>query len=102
MAGVGEMALDAYQETADVQWLEWADELNLDVLARAISDDRGTRWSNTEYTASPPELPPACGWMRRQLFLASTHALFPPNGAPCITSCRGARRVDQPRHPRNR
>jgi lantibiotic modifying enzyme len=63
-AGVGEMALDAYQETADGQWLDWADELSRDVLTRAISDDTGTRWSNTEHTASPPELPPRCGWMQ--------------------------------------
>lgn len=63
-AGVGEMALDAYQETADVQWLDWADELSRDVLARAISDDTGTRWSNTEHTVSPPDLPPHCGWMQ--------------------------------------
>jgi lantibiotic modifying enzyme len=63
-AGVGEMALDAFQETADGQWLDWADELARDVLARAISDDTGTRWSNTEHTANPPELPPGCGWMQ--------------------------------------
>lgn len=63
-AGVGEMALDAYQETADGQWLDWADELSRDVVARAISDDMGTRWFNTEHTANPPELPPRCGWMQ--------------------------------------
>lgn len=63
-AGVGEMALDAFQQTADAQWLDWADELAQDVLARAISDHTGTRWSNTEYTTGSPLLPPACGWMQ--------------------------------------
>jgi len=62
--GVGEMALDAFQETADPRWLDWADELAQDVLARAVSDDAGTRWSNTEHRNSPPELPPASGWMQ--------------------------------------
>jgi lantibiotic modifying enzyme len=63
-AGVGEMALDAFQETADSQWLDWADALAHDVVARAISDDGGTRWSNTEHRVSPPNLPPGCGWMQ--------------------------------------
>lgn len=61
-AGVGEMALDAYVETKDDAWLSWAIELGQDVLARAITDETGTRWSNTAHQASPPELEPEVGW----------------------------------------
>ena len=63
-AGVGEMALDAYQESSDPQWLAWADTLAQDVLSLRIRDDAGVRWSNTEFRADPPELPPAVGWMQ--------------------------------------
>jgi lantibiotic modifying enzyme len=63
-AGVGEMALDRYQDTGDPQWLAWASLLARDVLDRCIADEAGVRWSQTEYTASPPELEPAVGWMQ--------------------------------------
>jgi lantibiotic modifying enzyme len=62
-AGVGERALDWYCQTGDRDWLDWADTLAADLIARAITDDTGTRWSNTEHTADPPELPPQAGWM---------------------------------------
>jgi lantibiotic modifying enzyme len=63
-AGVGEMALDRYQDTAAAKWLSWADDLAEDVLNRRVSDSQGTRWSHTEYRAEPQELPPAVGWMQ--------------------------------------
>jgi lantibiotic modifying enzyme len=63
-AGVGEMALDRYQETGDAGWLEWSAALADDVLGRSITDADGVRWSHTEHRASPPELPPAVGWMQ--------------------------------------
>jgi lantibiotic modifying enzyme len=63
-AGVGEMALDRYQETGDPQWLAWAQALARDVLGRCIADEAGLRWSQTEHTASPPELEPEVGWMQ--------------------------------------
>jgi lantibiotic modifying enzyme len=63
-AGVGEMALDHYQETGDAAWLEWSSTLADDVLGRIIADSDGVRWSNTEHRASPPALPPAVGWMQ--------------------------------------
>jgi lantibiotic modifying enzyme len=62
-AGVGEMALDRYQETGDAGWLDWAGVLTDDVLGRSITDAEGVRWSHTEYRTSPPDLPPAVGWM---------------------------------------
>ena len=63
-AGVGEMALDCYQETGDARWLEWSGTLADDVLERSIADGDGVRWSQTEHRVSPPELPPAVGWMQ--------------------------------------
>jgi len=63
-AGVGEMALDRYQETGDPQWLAWAGTLAADILARSVGDDAGTRWSHTEHRADPPQLEPSVGWMQ--------------------------------------
>jgi lantibiotic modifying enzyme len=63
-AGVGEMALDRYQETGAVEWLEWTVELAADVLDRRIDDRAGVRWSNTEHRLNPPELEPDLGWMQ--------------------------------------
>lgn len=58
------MALDRYQETGDIEWLEWAADLAGDVLDRRIDDGAGIRWSNTEHRLSPPELEPDLGWMQ--------------------------------------
>jgi lantibiotic modifying enzyme len=63
-AGVGEMALDHYQETGDRRWLAWAEELADDVLGRCITDESGTRWSHTEHRRRPQELEPGVGWMQ--------------------------------------
>jgi lantibiotic modifying enzyme len=63
-AGVGEMALDRYQETGDAGWLDWSGVLADDVLGRSIADAAGVRWSHTEHRNSPPDLPPAVGWMQ--------------------------------------
>lgn len=63
-AGVGEMALDRYQESGDSGWLEWSETLADDVLGRSISDAAGVRWSHTEHRVSPPQLAPSVGWMQ--------------------------------------
>jgi len=63
-AGVGEMALDRYQETGDTQWLAWAVTLARDVLDRCIADESGIRWSHTEHRLNPPGLEPRLGWMQ--------------------------------------
>jgi lantibiotic modifying enzyme len=70
-AGVGETALDRYQETGEPQWLSWAGTLASDVLGRCIADEAGVRWSHTEHTASPPELEPGIGWMQGAAGIAS-------------------------------
>ena len=63
-AGVGEMALDRYQETGAREWLDWSAELAADVLGRRIADGDGVRWSQTEYRADPPDLEPEVGLMQ--------------------------------------
>jgi len=63
-AGVGEMAIDSYQESGDGGWLDWAAELAADVLGRRIADESGVRWSNTEHRLDPPDLEPELGWMQ--------------------------------------
>jgi lantibiotic modifying enzyme len=63
-AGVGEVALDHYQDTGDRDWLDFADVLAADLLRRAIADGAGARWSHTEHRLSPPELEPVVGWMQ--------------------------------------
>lgn len=70
-AGVGEMALDQYQQTGDGQWLAWAESLAADILIRSIRDESGVRWSHTEHRRSPPELEPALGWMQGAAGIAS-------------------------------
>jgi lantibiotic modifying enzyme len=63
-AGVGEMALDRYQQTGDEQWLAWAESLAADILSRSIRDKSGVRWSHTEHRRNPPDLEPSLGWMQ--------------------------------------
>jgi len=94
-AGVGELALDCYQETSDPDWLDFADELARDVLSRRIADAAGVRWSNTEFRADPPELEPVVGLMQGAagiagwlLRLARVHSDGP-----------GARRIKWPDRP---
>ncbi|HUZ57030.1 MAG TPA: lanthionine synthetase LanC family protein [Streptosporangiaceae bacterium] len=70
-AGVGEMALDRYQETGDADWLGWAVTLAQDVLNRRIADESGVRWSHTEHRLDPPDLEPDAGWMQGAAGIAS-------------------------------
>lgn len=93
-AGVGEMALDAYQETGDRKWLDWAGELAADVLSRRITDRLGTRWSNTEHRARPPELEPMTGWMQGTAGIAGWLLRL----ARVYQDGPGARRIAWPDH----
>ena len=70
-AGVGEMALDRYQQTGDKEWLAWAETLAVDVLNRSINDESGVRWAHTEHRQDPPELEPAVGFMQGTAGIAS-------------------------------
>jgi hypothetical protein len=70
-AGVGEIALDRYQESGDAQWLAWARVLAGDVLDRRMQDAAGVRWPNTEHRLDPPERAPALGLMQGAAGIAS-------------------------------
>jgi lantibiotic modifying enzyme len=70
-AGVGEMAIDRYQQTGDKEWLAWAETLAVDVLNRSINDASGVRWAHTEHRQDPPELEPAVGFMQGTAGIAS-------------------------------
>jgi lantibiotic modifying enzyme len=63
-AGVGQVLLDRYQATGDPALLAWSRSLAEDVLARTVTMPVGVAWSNTEHTASPPDLPPEPGFMQ--------------------------------------
>jgi lantibiotic modifying enzyme len=94
-AGVGEMALDCYQETGDTGWLEWSGALAADVLGRGIDDTAGVRWSHTEHRAIPPELPPSVGWMQGAAGIAGWLLRLGR-----VQRDRGARRLRWPDQPR--
>ena len=70
-AGVGEMALDRYQEDGDAEWLSWAVTLAQDVLNRRVADESGVRWSHTEHRNDPPDLEPDVGWGQGAAGIAS-------------------------------
>jgi lantibiotic modifying enzyme len=85
-AGVGQLLLDRYQATGDTALLDWAGTLAADVAGRARPGPEGVTWSNTEHTASPPELPPEPGLMQGTAgiasWLARHHALTTGTGVP--------------------
>jgi lantibiotic modifying enzyme len=70
-SGVGEMALDRYQQTGEKDWLAWAESLAIDVMNRSIKDKSGVRWSHTEHRADPSELEPSVGYMQGTAGIAS-------------------------------
>jgi lantibiotic modifying enzyme len=85
-AGVGQLLLDRYQATGDPAMLDWAGTLAADVTGRTVITPQGITWSNTEHTATPPELPPQPGFMQGAAgiagWLARLHALRRSGGQP--------------------
>ncbi|WP_426564529.1 lanthionine synthetase LanC family protein [Angustibacter sp. McL0619] len=67
-AGVGEVLLDAAQDTSDparsAQLLSAAELMGEALVERAIRDDDGARWRFVEYRQEPPLLPPGTSWMQ--------------------------------------
>jgi len=63
-ASVGQVLLDHYQATGNLETLAWEGVLIDDVLGRALRVGPGVAWSNTEYTVTPPDLPPEPGFMQ--------------------------------------
>ncbi len=70
-ASVGQVLLDHYQATGEDETLAWAGVLADDVLGRAVRVGPGLAWSNTEYTATPPDLPPEPGFMQGAVGIAA-------------------------------
>ena len=67
-AGVGDMLLDAAQDTDDasyaVELVAAADRMGGAILERAITDESGTRWRFTEHRNEDPLLDPNTSWMQ--------------------------------------
>jgi hypothetical protein len=67
-AGVGDILLDAAQDTADAAYAELlvrgAQTMAGALAERAIRDEAGVRWRFTEHRQDPPLLPPGTSWMQ--------------------------------------
>jgi lantibiotic modifying enzyme len=63
-AGVGDVLLDAAQDTADPALLQGARMMGDALVERAIVDDAGARWRFIEHRQDPPLLPPRTSWMQ--------------------------------------
>jgi len=63
-AGVGDILLDAAQDTADQRWYDAARTMADALVERAIRDQTGARWRFVEHREDPPLLPPRTSWMQ--------------------------------------
>ncbi|HEY3751469.1 MAG TPA: lanthionine synthetase LanC family protein [Pseudonocardiaceae bacterium] len=67
-AGVGDILLDAAQDTPDDEYAEvlerGARRMADALVERAIRDEAGARWQFVEYRQDPPLLPPDTSWMQ--------------------------------------
>jgi lantibiotic modifying enzyme len=71
-AGVAEFYLDLHRLEGDPADLEFARLMVDDLLGRAITDVAGTRWSNYEFRAAEPDLPPETGYLQGAPGIGST------------------------------
>ncbi len=71
-AGVAEYFLDLHTWRNDPDDLAFAVTLVDDLLTRAIVDEHGMRWSNVEFRADPPELPPQTTFFQGASGIGST------------------------------
>jgi hypothetical protein len=63
-AGVGDVLLDAAQDTGDPAYLDGARMMADALVERAIVDEAGARWRFIEHRQDPPLLPPRTSWMQ--------------------------------------
>jgi len=63
-AGVGDVLLDAAQDTLDQVLLAAARTMADALVERAVRDDDGARWRFIEHRQDPPLLPPGTSWMQ--------------------------------------
>ena len=71
-AGVAEFFLDLHRLEAQPDDLAFAVTLVDDVLRRAVIDAAGMRWSNYEYRAEEPNLPPETTYLQGAPGIGST------------------------------
>ncbi len=62
-AGVADLFIDLHRVTGIPEHLAFAVRVADDILQRETVDSAGTRWSNVEHKADPPELPAYTGFM---------------------------------------
>ncbi|HEY3501807.1 MAG TPA: lanthionine synthetase LanC family protein [Actinocatenispora sp.] len=63
-AGVGDVLLDAAQDTADPALVAAARTMGDALLERVVRDGDGARWRFVEHRAAEPLLPPGTSWMQ--------------------------------------
>ena len=63
-AGVGDILLDAFQDTTDDQLLAGTRKMADALVERAIRDEAGARWRFIEYRVEEPLLAPRTSWMQ--------------------------------------
>jgi lantibiotic modifying enzyme len=63
-AGVGDVLLDAAQDTGDPALLDGARTMADALVERAIVDEAGARWRFIEHRQEEPLLPPRTSWMQ--------------------------------------
>ncbi len=67
-AGVGDVLLDAAQDSADPEWTETlltaARSMGDALVERSVRDPAGAYWRFVEHRVDPPLLPPGTGWMQ--------------------------------------
>jgi lantibiotic modifying enzyme len=71
-AGVAEFFLDLHRLEGRPEDLAFARTLVDDLLARAIEDQKGMRWSNYEFRMDDPDLPPETTYMQGAAGIGST------------------------------
>jgi len=78
-AGVGDFFADLYRFTGEARYLERADRMVDDLLARATPGDPGTKWIQAEHRVRPDLLQAQTGLMQGAagigLFLLKRHAI---------------------------
>jgi lantibiotic modifying enzyme len=63
-AGVAQFMLDLHNVTHEPKYLAFAQKMTADLIARAIRDDKGTRWIQAEHRVRPEQLVAQTGYMQ--------------------------------------
>jgi lantibiotic modifying enzyme len=63
-AGVGDILLDAFQDSTEDELLAGTRKMADALVERAVRDESGARWRFIEHRVDPPLLPPRTSWMQ--------------------------------------